>query len=120
MFTGEIQTQIRLWVETRLGLDAMHPHERGMRSLEETLELFQTLHGTREEAYRLVDHVFNKAPGHTRQELGGAALTLLACAEGCAFNLGDCAQAELDRVFSLPMEKFQKRQAQNVVDGIGR
>lgn len=119
MDTEILQTQIRLWVETRLGKEAMNPHERGMRSHEESTELFQALGGTREEAHRIVDHVFDKEPGVISQELGGAALTLIAAAEGCSYNLGACANAELYRIFSLPMEKFQKRQEQNVADGIG-
>ncbi len=119
MDTEFIQQQIRVWVETRLGNNAMNPHERGRRSFEENAELFQALGGTREEAYRIVDHVFDKPVGLVSQELGGCALTLLAAAEGCNHNLGDCAQKELVRIFDLPMEKFRKRQEQNVVDGIG-
>lgn len=119
MDTALMQSQIRLWVVTRLGEEAMNPHERGRRGTEEHLELFQVVGGTREEAHRLVDHVFDKPVGDAEQELGGCALTLLACAEGLNYHLGECAQNELMRIFSLPMEKFQKRQAQNVVDGIG-
>lgn len=119
MDTSNIQKQIRIWVETRLGKEAMNYPERGRRSLEENLELGQALGVTREEAHRLVDHVFDKPLGEIQQELGGAALTLSAAAEAAGFNLGECAQAELDRVYSLPMEKFQKRQAENVRDGIG-
>lgn len=120
MDTEIMQTQIRLWVETRLGEAAMHPHERGSRQHEESTELFQALGGTREEAHRIVDHVFDKESGVISQELGGAALTLIAAAEGSNYNLGACANAELFRIFSLPMEKFQKRQAENVADGIGQ
>ncbi len=119
MDTGYIQEQIRVWVETRLGVKAMHTHERALRSLEETLELGQTLAVTREEAHKLVDHVFDKEVGDTYQELGGAALTLLACASGCHANLGDAIHRELTRIYSLPMEKFQKRQAENIANGIG-
>lgn len=119
MDTSDMQTQIKTWVVTRLGQKAMHPHERGSRCEEETTELFQAVGGTREEAHRIVDHVFDKAAGNPLQELGGCALTLLACAEALDWDLGLAAQDELDRVFSLPMEKFQKRQAQNVRDGIG-
>lgn len=119
MDTAYLQTQIKTWVVTRLGPKAMRVHERGMRSYEENTELFQALKGTREEAHRIVDHVFDKPVGDPLQELGGCGLTLLACAEALDFDLGVAIQAELDRIFLLPIEKFQKRQAQNVVDGIG-
>lgn len=114
-----VQTQIKTWVITRLGPKAMHSHERGRRCHEESTELFQAVGGTREEAHRIVDHVFDKPPGNPLQELGGCGLTLLACAESLDWDLGHSIQDELDRIFTLPMEKFQKRQAENVLNGIG-
>ena len=36
-----LQRSIRRWVESRLGKEAMAPHERAMRMLEEALELQQ-------------------------------------------------------------------------------
>jgi hypothetical protein len=97
----------------------MEPHERGMRSLEENIELGQSVGVTREEAHRLVNHVFDKKPGYTSQELGGAALTLLACADGCGYLLSECALAELHRIEQSPREKFSKRQTENAANGIG-
>jgi hypothetical protein len=117
--TEQLQIQIRLWIETRLGKEAMVLRERGRRHNEESLELGQALGVTREEAHKLVDHVFDKPVGKISQELGGSLLTLAGCAEVCGVTLGHCGTAELNRIFSLPMEKFQKRQAQNVQDGIG-
>lgn len=119
MDTKNIQKQIALWVRTRLGDDAMHPCERGRRSVEENLELEQALGVSREEAHRLVDHVFDKPVGEVSQEFGGSALTLLVAAESMGVDLGNVADNELYRIYSLPMEKFRKRQAENVVNGIG-
>lgn len=117
--TLDIQKRIRRWVESRLGMAAMDLHERGMRSGEEQIELGQCCGVTREEYHALVDHVFDKPVGEIRQELGGTALTLLACADGAGYVLSECAIRELERVESLPPEKFRKRQAENVVNGIG-
>jgi hypothetical protein len=114
-----IQQQIRLWIVTRLGQKAMNLPERGRRAFEESAEVGQALGVTREEAHRIVDHVFDKPVGQLSQELGGAALTLLACAEASKNNLGNCVTNELARIHSLPKEKFQKRQEQNILDGIG-
>lgn len=119
MNTASIQNELRQWIETRLGLKAMHPKERGRRAGEEVLELMQVLGVDRTEAHRLVDHVYDKPVGDLRQELGGAALTLLGCAEGTGYNLGVCAEDELKRILELPPEKFQKRQSENIRDGIG-
>lgn len=119
MNTADMQEQIKMWVVTRLGSEAMRCHERGLRSSEENAELVQAFGVTREEAHRIIDRVFNKPVGDIKQELGGAMLTLLACAESAGCNLGMAAQDELDRIFLLPMEKFRSRQDQNVKDGIG-
>lgn len=59
----------------------MDPGERAMRMLEEAAELAQAL-GVAEEQFRLIGrHVWSKPKGEIYQELGGAALTLAACAE---------------------------------------
>lgn len=117
--TIEIQKRIRRWVESRLGPAAMYLHERGMRASEENIELVQCCGVTREEYHALVDHVYDKPVGDIHQELGGAALTLLALADGAAHVLSQCADRELERIESLPPEKFRKRQEENVANGIG-
>lgn len=117
--TVDIQKRCRRWVETRLGMAAMEPHERAMRMLEEACELAQSLGVNREEAQKLLHVVYSKPPGDVRQELGGAALTLLACADACGELLGECAKREMERVESLPPDKFRKRQLVNAADGIG-
>ena len=119
MDTVDIQKRVRRWVETRLGVDAMRPHERAMRMLEEAVELAQALGVSEEEFLHIGAIVWTKPTGEFRQELGGAALTLLGCADGCGEILSECAFKELQRIESLPPEKFQRRQALNAEAGIG-
>lgn len=117
--TVAAQKRIRYWVESRLGIMAMDIRERGRRSAEENIELAQCCGVTEEEYLSLVKHVYSKPVGVIEQELGGTILTLLACAEGAGFVLSECADKELERIESLPPEKFRKRQAENVANGIG-
>ena len=115
----DIQKRVRRWVESRLGVSAMDPHERAMRMLEEATELAQAL-GVSFAEFRAVGlHVYDKPPGEPMQEFGGAALTLLACADGCGYILSECADTELRRIENLPPDKFRKRQNENAENGIG-
>ena len=115
----DIQKRIRRWVESRLGIAAMAPRERAMRMLEESLELAQAIGVGPSAALTLCAHVYLKPPGNVRQELGGAALTLLACADGCGEVLSQCADRELNRIEIASPEKFRKRQAENAANGVG-
>jgi hypothetical protein len=114
-----MQHRIREWVETRLGKKAMEPKERATRVLEEAIELAQACGVDEVTASRLITHVFAKPTGEIAQELGGAALTLLACAESTGHALDLRALIELDRIETLPVERFRSRQQQNVDAGIG-
>jgi hypothetical protein len=118
--TIDVQKRIRRWVESRLGMAAMDLHERGMRNSEENIELAQCCGVTEREYLALVRYVYSKPVGDIQQELGGASLTLLACADGAGYVLSQCADKELERIESLPSEKFRKRQAENVANGIGK
>jgi hypothetical protein len=97
----------------------MDPHERAMRFLEEANELAQAMGVNGTEAIRVARHVYGKVPGMIHQELGGAGMTLLACAESNEELLSGCIYQELERVESLPLERFRDRQAENAKNGIG-
>lgn len=114
-----MQTRIAEWVRSRLGDDAMSPQERGTRLLEEALELAQAVGVTSETALRLHGHVFSKEQGQIKQEIGGVMVTLLALAEGTGNDAYGCGLMELERIESLPPEKFKKRQDLNASLGIG-
>lgn len=114
-----MQRRIRTWVESRLGPAAMSKHERALRMLEEASELAQACGVTTSEACLVAEHVWARPVGETKQELGGAALTLIGCAEACGQRLQECAIRELQRIELLPSEKFRRRQRENASRGIG-
>lgn len=86
--------------------------ERNHRFLEESLELVQSLGCTKEEAYQLVDYVFNRPLGEPGQEVGGVMVTLAALCNPAEINLDAEAEKELHRI-SAPeiIEKIQNKQA---------
>lgn len=114
------QAQIRKWVETRLGADAMDLHERGMRFLEEAMELAQAVGVSSASAMKIGAVVYNKPRGVAAQEVGGVGVTLLALCAASDIDMMASIDMETERIFNLPAEKFRKRQVQNAAYGIGR
>lgn len=117
--TIDAQKRNRRWVESRLGATAMNLHERGMRSAEENSELVQCCGVTEEDYISIVRHVYAKPVGDIQQELGGAGMTLLGVADSAGYVLSQCVDKELERVESMPHERFRKRQSENAAKGIG-
>jgi hypothetical protein len=113
-----LQERTSEWVESR-GLHLYKPVERGCRFWEEWFEFGQALGIPYEDALRILNKVYSKPVGDIRQEAGGAGMTLLALAQANGFSLGEAIEDELDRVYSLPMERFRKRNRQNAEDGTG-
>jgi len=113
------QPKMVLWVRSRLGDDAMFPHERGMRFLEEALELAQAVGLTEVEIDKVKAHVYAKSVGRVEQEIGGVVSTLLTLAQAHGVSMNEAALAEIDRIHKLPKEKFRKRQELNAELGIG-
>ncbi len=117
-----MQEAVGDWVVSRgltLDNDADNKHERVLRFMEESLELAQACGIDPLDVLRIMVHVFRKPTGVVAQEVGGVMTTLFAL--GCAHDLDvmQCAGNEVERIYSLPPEKFQNRQRRNVLDGIG-
>ena len=97
--------------------------QRGLRLLEEAIELFQACGGSEDIAHRLVGFVFGRPPGEVGRELGGVGVTVLALAAAAGLSADAEELREIDRVTSRPVEEFARRnQAKNearvrLVDG---
>lgn len=72
--------------------------ERNRRFLEEALELVQSLGCTRDQAHQLVDYVFDRSAGESRQEVGGVMVTLAALCLANGFEMHADGEAELVRI----------------------
>lgn len=91
---------------------ALDKTERNWRFLEESLELVQSLGGTKEDALKMVDYVFGRPPGETRQEVGGVMVTLAALCNANDIDLMTAAVDELERVCTHEMiEKIRIKHA---------
>ena len=106
------QAMIAAWAELAFGREeATGLPQRGLRLLEEAIEVFQACGAPAELAHELVTHVFKRPCGMIGQELGGVAVSLLAlaAAAGRSADAEECL--EIHRVLTRPVEDFSRRNA---------
>ena len=120
---GSDQTAIEFFVRTRFGDKVFEAlEERTARVLEEAIELFDCEHKDRDaaraQAHKLVDRVFDHAPGHTVQEAGGLIVTFLAYCAAKGVRLDNLADAEIKRVGKMTKEHFVARQKAKAEAGV--
>lgn len=84
--------------------------ERNHRFLEEALELVQSTGCTASEAHQLVDYVFSRPVGETRQEIGGVMVTLAALCIASAHDMQQAGEEELNRIWTK-VEAIRGKQA---------
>jgi hypothetical protein len=109
------QAMILAWAELAFGHEeATGLPQRGLRLLEEAIEVFQACGGSVEIAHELVTVMFGHPCGTIGQELGGVAVSLLAlaAASGLSADVEECR--EVHRVLSKPVEEFSQRNAAKI------
>lgn len=84
--------------------------ERHRRLLEETLELAQSLGGTKEEALAMVEYVYNRDIGVPNQEVGGVVVTLACLCEAAKIDMLGEGEIELERIWKN-QEKIRAKNA---------
>jgi hypothetical protein len=98
MWTMGFQQAVWDWLHSAFGRGvAVDPEERNHRFLEEALELVQSTGLPRDQAHALVDYVYDRPAGETRQEVGGTFICLAALCSAHGINLGTQAYQELNR-----------------------
>jgi NTP pyrophosphatase (non-canonical NTP hydrolase) len=109
------------WVVTTLGPRiASDMVERGMRTLEESVELAQSLGVPEKAALSIVDRVYSKPVGDARQEAAGVYFTLIVLAAAGGIDLEEELVRELERVEDPAMRaKIRGKHALKFSLGIG-
>lgn len=114
------QGRVQDWAFRCFGLTAASdPRHRGLRMLEEAIELFQAVDGDAGQAHALVDHVFARPRGEPVQELGGLGVTVLALAAALGFDADVAEQDEVTRLLALDPAHFRDRDAAKAAAGFG-
>ncbi len=112
MIREERQELIATWVREAFGEgQASSVAQRGVRLLEEAVELAQAAGVDEAMAAKLVAYVYGRPAGDVRQELGGVQLCALAMAATLGIS-ADAAEAdEVERVLAKPLAHFAERNA---------
>lgn len=108
-----LQDKLKQWTIKCFGEQISNDKiERNYRFLEESLELVQSLGLTKEEAYKLVDYVYNREIGEPIQEVGGVYVTLNALCNANDIELEYAAELEISRIHQPEIiEKIRLKQA---------
>ena len=106
----DYQFYVREWAVACFGEEIANDKvERNHRFLEEALELVQSNGITKDECLKLIDYVYNRPIGETKQEVGGVSTTLSALCAAYNIDLQSCAKDELARVWTK-IEKVRAKQ----------
>lgn len=98
------------WCAAAFGIDhATSLPQRGIRLLEEAVELAQACGCSTDMAHKLIDFVFSRPIGKIEQELGGVGVTLLALASAAGHSADGEEAAEVARVLAKPPSYFTAR-----------
>lgn len=106
----------RIWGRPNL----VNVAERVARLVEEAAELAQAENMPEEFVLRIVRHVYRKAPGEPKQELGGLGVTLLAYAAAKGCSADSCEALELQRIQGLSVDHLRARHQAKADAGIAQ
>ncbi|WP_196160871.1 hypothetical protein [Reinekea sp. G2M2-21] len=118
------QARVKIWLSKCFTHDiATDVSERNHRFIEEALELVQSTGCTADEAHKLVDYVFSRPIGETRQEVGGVAVTFSALCSALGISQAMAAEEELKRIsepdiMAKVREKHKRKPALSPLPGL--
>lgn len=97
---SSFQRRVTVWAVECFGLRELGFHkERSHRFLEEALELVQSTGISREDCFKLVDYVYNRQVGETKQEVGGVLVTLAVLCSVHGIDMDVAGEDELKRIW---------------------
>lgn len=115
-----LQFRVGQWVLRTFGEKVLYDQEeRGLRHVEEAIELAQALNVSRDRVLRLVNVVYDKPVGEVEQEIAGSLVTLLALGNALKINVLAAGEKEVVRIENLPPDYFRKRNIAKAAAGVG-
>lgn len=122
---GLFQRLIAKWGDSCFGPEANRDVRiRRNVALEESVELFQALEGTEEEAVEILRRTFARPKGDPQQEIGGVLVTIALLAEARGESIETLALTELrrceDNVDKIRAKRLTKPHARTEREDDGR
>lgn len=107
----KFQARVQPWMLACFGPTiSADKEERNHRFFEEATELVQAGGMSREDAYKLVDYVYDRPVGELPQEVGGVMVTLAALCLARRIDMHDCGDVELERIWTK-VDQIRAKQA---------
>lgn len=104
------QATVFAWGSKAFGREQMNsPRQRGLRFMEEAIELAQALDVDLGQLHKLLDYVYGRPKGEPAKELGGVGVTMLALAQCLNLSAEHTECVEVRRILAEPIEKFTAR-----------
>lgn len=105
------QNRVKPWMDACFGPEISADRtEHNHRFIEEALELVQSTGCTKSEAHQLVEYVYGRDVGEPKQEVGGVMVTLAALCLAHGYDMHECGETELVRIWTK-VEKIRAKQA---------
>jgi hypothetical protein len=110
-----LQDHVKVWLEKVLPGQVFDVKTRAARFLEEAAEAAQAAGLEQEDAYRVIEQVYDRPRGIIDHELGSSLTTLCALATAADIDLQIAAYGEINRMETPEIiDKVRRRQAEKV------
>lgn len=109
MERSDRQQRVATWCREAFGQESTSVAHRGLRLAEEAIETAQAAGCDRDKLHALIDYIYERPVGELDQELGGLGVTALALAAAAGLDADECERTEVERVLSLPLDHFRRR-----------
>ena len=97
------------WAYNNFGPNAVDKIERSRRVIEECLELVQAVGLAKEEAVKILDHVYSQEPGRKDHELGDTLFVLYALAYSLQLSTAECSRHAFHRANAKTPDYWKAR-----------
>lgn len=113
-----IQGTILQWAVATFGPIAAQLNERGLRFVEEAIEVAQAAGVDKSQLLAVVDRVYGRPAGKVRTEIAQAGVTLACLSAAAGVDLESATLHEFERIEAIPAIVWKQRHEEKRQQGI--